>query len=146
MMTLSLKPLTPQAEGFAELLSESQLEGFRMLQRLAAEWDSGVNRFDRQGERLFGVFDAGRVVGTGGRNIDPFQDDGETGRIRHVYVAKALRKTGLGRLLLENVCADAHLHFRRLHLRAPKNAFGFYERLGFMRVTGVETATHHLML
>jgi GNAT superfamily N-acetyltransferase len=141
-----LRALTPEAQGFAELLTESRCQGFSMLQRLSDEWASGVNRFDRQGEILFGVFDAGRVVGTGGRNIDPFQDDGETGRIRHLYVAENLRKTGMGRLLIANICADAGRYFTRLHLRAPESAFGFYERLGFARITGIDTATHHLML
>jgi GNAT superfamily N-acetyltransferase len=141
-----LSPLTPEAEGFAELLAESRRDGFRMLQRLADEWENGVNRFDRRGEILFGVFDAGRVVGTGGRNIDPFQDDGKTGRVRHLYVAERLRKTGMGRLLIQNICADAGRYFTRLHLRAPESAFGFYEHLSFTCITGIDTATHQLIL
>jgi GNAT superfamily N-acetyltransferase len=141
-----LMPLPPQASGFSALLEESRRGGFRMLTRLEQEWQNGVNRFDRPGEILFGAFDGDHLVGVGGRNIDPFEEDPKIGRIRHVYVAENLRKLGIGRLLMKHILSDASLYFSRINVRAPTPAFGFYERLGFIRVDGIETITHHLAL
>lgn len=139
-------PLSPQASGFGALLEESQRGGFRMLDRLRDEWENGVNRFDRPGEILFGTFDDDFLVGVGGRNIDPFEENPKIGRVRHVYVRENLRKLGIGRLLMMHILNDAGLYFNRINLRAPTAAFGFYERLGFVRVEGIETVTHHLVL
>jgi GNAT superfamily N-acetyltransferase len=141
-----LKPLQPQASGFGTLLKESQRGGFRMLSRLKEEWENGINRFERPGEILIGAFDGDYLVGVGGRNIDPFEGNPKIGRIRHVYVAENLRKLGIGRLLMKHILSDANPYFSRINVRAPSPAFGFYERLGFVRVDGIETATHHLTL
>jgi hypothetical protein len=43
------------AADFVVLLAESEQAGLRFLRRLVDEWASGVNRFDRPGEALFGA-------------------------------------------------------------------------------------------
>jgi GNAT superfamily N-acetyltransferase len=141
-----LMRLSPQAIGFYALLEESRRGRFRMLNRLREEWENGINRFDRPGEILFGAFDGDYLVGVGGRNIDPFEADPKIGRIRHVYVAENLRRLGIGRQLMEHILSDAGLYFSRINVRAPTTAFGFYERLGFVRADGIETVTHHFAL
>ncbi len=139
-------PLTPHTEGFGALLTESQQAGFRMLVRLTDEWANGANRFDQKGEMLLGAFSGSQLVGTGGRNVDPFAGDPQIGRLRHFYVADAFRGQGIGRLLVERMLKDAALYFARLHVRAPVTAFGFYQHLGFRRVEGIDTATLQLIL
>jgi hypothetical protein len=56
---------------FASLLAESEQAGSRILRRLADEWSSGVNRFDRPGECLFGARMGRGLVALGGLNVDP---------------------------------------------------------------------------
>ena len=142
----ALLPLTPETAGFGELLAESERGGFRMLERLRAEWVNGINRFERRGEILVGAFEDKKLVGAGGRNLDPFVGDPRTGRIRHLYVAQACRKKGVGRLLMDCILTDAGIYFGRLNVRAPVAAFGFYEHLGFKRVEGSDTVSHTLIL
>lgn len=143
---MEIAPLMPEMPGFAALLDESQADGFGMLTRLKDEWESGVNRFDRRGETLFGVLAGGALVGVGGRNIDPFAGDPAIGRVRHVYVARDRRRDGVGRLIIAGILDDARSFFTCLHLRAPETAFGFYDHMGFERTTGIATATHRYML
>ena len=141
-----LLPLTPETAGFGELLAESERGGFGMLERLRAEWVNGTNRFERRGEILVGAFEDERLIGAGGRNVDPYAVDPRTGRVRHLYVAQAFRQTGIGRMLMDRILTDAGIYFRRLNVRAPAAAFGFYEHLGFERVEGSDTVSHMLML
>jgi GNAT superfamily N-acetyltransferase len=146
-MPVQLRPITPGTIGFSELESESLWYGFRMLDKLRQGWERDADlRFGRPGELLAGAFLGDTLIGIGGRSIDPYSGDLRIGRVRHVYVSERQRGAGIGRLLVENVMDDARRHFSRLTLRAPPAAFGFYEHLGFSRVEGLETATHHLLL
>lgn len=145
-MPVYLRPITPGTIGFIELESESLRNGFRMLERLRQGWEGdAVHRFGRPGEMLAGAFLDGTLIGAGGRSIDPYANDPRIGRVRHVYVLESRRGTGIGRLLIQNIVGDAGRYFSRLNLRAPPAAFGFYEHLGFTRVAGLETVTHHLL-
>lgn len=143
-MQVQLRPITPDTTGFAVLEDESLRCGFNMLLRLAQGW--GTHHFDRPGEMLAGAFLDERLIGIGGRSIDPYETDTRIGRVRHVYVMQDRRGAGIGRLLVDNILRDAGRHFTRLTLRAPPAAFGFYEHMGFRRVGGVATVTHHLLL
>jgi len=146
-MPVQLRPITPGTMGFGELESESLRHGFRMLERLRLGWESDADhRFSRPGEMLAGAFLDDALLGIGGRSIDPHAGDPRIGRVRHVYILEGQRGSGIGRLLIENAIRDAGRHFSRLNLRAPPAAFGFYEHLGFTRVEGLETVTHHLLL
>lgn len=71
-MDIQLTSVTPDSPGFAELRSQSMAEGFNMLRRLEDNWLSGLNRFDRPGEKLIGASVDGVIVGVGGLNIHPF--------------------------------------------------------------------------
>lgn len=146
-MLVQLRPITPGTIGFGELESESLRRGFRMLERLRQGWESDADhRFARPGEMLAGAFLDDALIGIGGRSIDPYAGDPRIGRVRHVYVLESQRGSGIGRLLMQNIIGDAGRHFSRLTLRAPPTAFGFYEHLGFARIEGLETVTHHLRL
>jgi GNAT superfamily N-acetyltransferase len=146
VLSCQLMPLTPKSKGFAELLDESRRSGFRMLARFEEGWSSGTNRFDRPGEMMLGAFAEAKLIGAGGRSIDPYDGDPRVGRLRHVYVAQNSRGLGIGHMLIAQMLADAGNHFTQIRVRAPVDAFGFYEHLGFARVVGREAVTHSLWL
>jgi hypothetical protein len=106
--------LAPPA--LAELLAESDSEGFRFIRRLVTAWDSGANRFQRPGEALFVARDGDRVVGVCGLNIVPFAGP-NVGRVRHLYVLAEYRRRGAAR---------------------------FYEAVGFRPVADDPHCTHAL--
>jgi len=129
------------------LLEESKRMGFRFVERLIAEWESGENRFDKDGEALFIARDDKRVVGICGINIDPYLGDPQVGRVRHLYVIAKERRKGVGRELVQRVIEEARRHFLYLRLRAAnEDSYRFYSALGFASVYGYENCTHFLDL
>ncbi|MBZ6077088.1 GNAT family N-acetyltransferase [Microvirga puerhi] len=141
-----LRPFLPEGADFAALEEQSLREGHRMVRRLGESWRDGSNRFSRPGEMLLGAYSGPLLTGVGGRNIDPYRDDVRMGRIRHLYIRTDYRRLGVGRHLMAALVADADTFFDYLNVRAPPEAFVFYERLGFARVIGDETVTHRLLL
>jgi len=136
-----LHDLTSSSVG--ELMAESERLGLRLIRRLADEWATGANRFDRPGEILFGAFIDGRLVGVGGLNIDPYAGDERIGRLRHLYVLSAFRRMGVGRQLVERVMKAAHGRFDDVRLRTNDAAAArLYEKLGFRRDIGRDDYTH----
>ena len=81
----------------AAILRESQDEGFRMVERLVHEWESGANRFAKPGELLLALRRGRSSLAVCGLNLDPFARSESIGRLRHLYVAKAWRRRGWGR-------------------------------------------------
>ncbi|PDQ22149.1 GNAT family N-acetyltransferase [Mesorhizobium sanjuanii] len=141
-----LKRLRPTARGFDALKEESRQEGYWMLVRLADGWASGRNIFRKRGEALFGAWHGDELVGVCGLNIDPYFNDRDQGRVRHLFVSALHRRNGVGRMLVETVINRAREYFAVLNTRAPKEAFGFYEGLGFERLEGEEFVTHRMTL
>lgn len=132
-----------QIEG---LVDEAKREGFEFVQRTIDEWDSGVNRFSRVGEGLWGVFSGAELVGIGGLNIDPYVKEAGVGRVRHLYVRRDHRRKGCAGLLMQTIIGQAWVHFRLLRLFTANPAAGsFYERLGFERME-VERVSHVMRL
>jgi N-acetylglutamate synthase-like GNAT family acetyltransferase len=126
----------------APLVSAADREGHAFVRRLREEWDSGANRFDRAGEALFGAFAGKRLVGVGGLNRDPFANADGVGRLRHLYIAPEMRRSGVGRLLVERIVTEAKTGFSVVRLRTlSADAAAFYRRLGFVEVDE-EAATH----
>ncbi|MER9337381.1 GNAT family N-acetyltransferase [Mesorhizobium sp. M0293] len=130
---------------FDTLKQESRLEGYWMLVRLADGWASGRNKFLKRGEALYGAWHGRELAGVCGLNIDPYFEGRGHGRVRHLFVSARHRRTGLGRMLVETVIDRARRHFTVLNTRAPREAFGFYERLGFLPVEGEEFVTHRMV-
>ncbi|MBI1259146.1 MAG: GNAT family N-acetyltransferase [Chloroflexi bacterium] len=129
------------------LLDESLVEGYRFLQTLWDEYESGRNRFDRPDARLFGLFDDQYLVGVGGVQRDPYQNRPDVGRVRHVYVLEAYRRQGAGKRLVETLVNYARDHFDLLTLRTQTQAAtAFYEAIGFDNQPEVSQATHCLWL
>src|SRR5436190_24023588 len=74
-------------------------EGYRHLDRLGADWAAGTTRFDREGEALLAAYSDGTLAGIGGLTIDPADPDAL--RLRRFYVARAARRSGIGRALAQ---------------------------------------------
>jgi hypothetical protein len=130
------------APGLEEMLAEAQREGYKFLDTLLREWESGKNRFDSPGEALCGYLDHGVLLAIGGLNLDPFLNDPSIARIRRVYVREAWRNQGIGAALLDNLINIARQNFRCVRLRADSpRAARLYERKGFVP-TPNPSATH----
>jgi GNAT superfamily N-acetyltransferase len=135
------------ADRLAPLIAESEASGLRFVRRLAEEWESGDNRFDRAGEALFGALRGRRLLGVCGLNVDPYAGEPRVGRVRHLYVLTAYRRHGVGRQLVAAVIAAAHGSFATLRLgTANPEAARLYEVLGFRRHAGDARCTHVLEL
>jgi len=133
--------------GIEALVAESEAAGLHLVSRLADEWRSGHNRFDRPGEDLFGAMVGGQLVGVCGLNVDPYATAPRVGRVRHLYVLVAHRRHGVGRQLMDRVLAAARGPFDTLRLRTGNAAAArLYENLGFQRCPGVADCTHLLEL
>ena len=133
---------------FDALVDESERQGYRFVPRLADEWASGANRFDRPGEALFAARIDGRLVGACGLNVDPYTRVVGVGRVRHlyVYVLADYRRLGVGRQLVEQVLDAARGRFGRLRLSTQNPAAAqLYERLEFERRAAADH-THLLEL
>jgi GNAT superfamily N-acetyltransferase len=140
-----LKRLDPSHPAFADLVEESRREGFWMLVRLADGWAQGRNRFARRGETLLAAWRGDELAGVCGLNVDPYVERRREARVRHLYVRPAYRRDGVGRLLVDAIVEKARSYFPVLNVRAPPEAFAFYEALGFRRFES-ESATHRLDL
>ncbi|WP_144184906.1 GNAT family N-acetyltransferase [Elioraea rosea] len=135
--------------GFTALAEDARQEGHRFLDRMAADWHAGTNRFDRPGEMVIGAWVGETLAGVLGRGIDPHSQDPSVGRLRHLYVRRDMRGRGIGAALARHALADAAQHFRLIRVRmGPDNpgAAAMYNALGFTRVTGNPFATHALPL
>jgi len=132
---------------FDPLVAESERAGYRFVRRLVEEWSSGANRFDRPGESLFVARMGERVIGVCGLNVDPYTAAEDVGRVRHLYVLSAYRRTGVGRLLVARVMEAARGRFDMLRLSTQNPAAAqLYERLGFDRRAGAADHTHLMVL
>jgi GNAT superfamily N-acetyltransferase len=135
------------ADRVAPLVNESEEEGLQFVARLAEEWSSGRNRFDRPGEVLFGAGLDGRLVGVCGLNVDPYARDPRVGRLRHLYVLTAHRRLGVGGQLVGVVVGAAHGPFTTLRLSTSNpSAARLYESRGFRRQAGDAHCTHVMEL
>lgn len=136
-------PEDPLAGRLAALVAESEQAGFLFVRRLVEEWGSGANRFSRPGEALFVAEVDGRPVGVCGLSIDPYVAGGRVGRVRHLYVAAAYRRRGIGGRLVHAVVAAAEGVFDRLRLRTDTAAASrFYEARGFQPIVNEPNCTH----
>lgn len=129
------------------LLTSSLDEGYKLIQTLQDEYVSGKARFDSDGAVLYGVYADETLVAIGGVHRDPYLDQPDVGRIRHVYVMPEQRRTGVGRRLMVALMDHSREHFAFLTLRTPTaHADAFYVSLGFSREPRFEHATHWLTL
>lgn len=142
---ITIKPITPYSADFERLREESQALGFNMLNRLAAYWLDGSNRFSAPGEALYGAFLGEALVGVCGLNRDPFDAYPRAGRVRHLYVSHAVRGVGVGELLLAEITRHARGFYDYLNAHVPQTAWRFYHKTGFTPVEAEPRITHRLV-
>ena len=136
-----------EIEEIRSLAQAAQAEGYRFLNRLVQDLESGENRFDKSGEALFGVYESNELIAVGGLNVDPYSVDKRVGRVRRVYVKPSHRRRGVGALLLKAIVEQAKGRFDTLHLRTDTEAASaFYCSLGFQNEPLGKNHTHYLRL
>jgi len=141
-MPIHIEPATMLGPDLEPLVAEADADGHLFVRRLRDAWASDQNRFDRPGELLLTARIDGALAGIGGLNVDPYAHDDQVGRLRHLYVARAARRTGVGGVLVRRILAHAAPHFAIVRLRTDSaDAASFYTRLGF-HPTDQEGATH----
>ncbi|CEG26196.1 GNAT family N-acetyltransferase [Bacillus sp. B-jedd] len=130
------------------LAKESKEEGFRFVERLVNDYESGMNTFCLPGEALFAVFThAGEPAAIGGLNRDPFSAEKAIGRLRRFYVRQIYRRTWIGSLLLTEILSEAKKHYDTVVLHTDTvEADEFYTSYGFSKGEGYLNSTHFLRL
>jgi ribosomal protein S18 acetylase RimI-like enzyme len=125
------------------LLAASEAEGFEFVRRVVNEWETGANRFSREGEALLGCFLDGRLVAICGLTRDPYQSEATVGRLRNLYVLPEYRGREIGTALARRVIELAGSAYEVLRLRAATpRAATLYDRLGFTSTTELANCTH----
>ncbi len=117
--------------GIAVLRAEARREGHRFLERLAADWTSGIVRFDRPGEALLTASLAGALAGVGGLTLDPAVPGAL--RMWRFYIHPAWRRQGIGRRLAVALLERPGTAGRSVTVNAGTVlAPVFWEALGFV--------------
>jgi GNAT superfamily N-acetyltransferase len=126
---LELEPvLDALPVGFDALRADALAEGFRQVERLAADWEAGTTRFDRDGEALLAARLNGVLVGIGGLTIEPVVPGAL--RMRRFYVRPAFRRIGVGRRLVTALLAGVDSE-RSITVNAGPASISFWESLCF---------------
>lgn len=148
-MTLRFKKVSCLPRDFMELVYSSEIEGHRFVRNTWIEWKTGKNTFSLKGESFFLVYDEDRPVACCGLNRDPYIDEDDVGRLRHLYVDPAYRRRGIATELAEMIINSARPHFKIVRLRANSQDLGshdFYDVYGFSQSTGDKFETHRIEL
>jgi len=133
--------------GLEQLVQTSLAEGFRFVQVLRDQWNSGENRFAKPGEALFAAHHRGSLAGVCGLNRDPHSADPTVGRLRRLFVSKSFRKQGVGRALVLHALSFAREDFSLVRVRTETSEADLFCRaLGFLPVLSPIDATHELQL
>jgi GNAT superfamily N-acetyltransferase len=126
-----------------ELRAEADAEGVRNQGMLECDFASGTERFSKPGEILLAAFGGDTLVAIGGLTVEPDQSL-RAMRLRRVFVRKAWRGRGIGRLLGEALMKHGFESVDLLTLNAAvPGAPAFWEALGFSRVAHT-TRTHEM--
>jgi len=116
--------------GFEDMQVEARAEGYRFLDRLAADWEAGTVNFDRDGEALVAAWHGGTLAGIGGITLDPAIPG--VLRMRRFYVRAAFRRGGIGRALTYALLGPARQSGKPVLVNAGTTiAPAFWEALGF---------------
>jgi len=137
-----------RSAGLDQILTESQKNGYGMIERLITEWESGATDFSGENEAYFAYEKHGEVLGVGGINEEPYLRIKEYGRMRHLYVLKKWRRKGVGREIVSATIEFAKDHYNLMTLMTPKDGSAdvFYESLGFKKCDSLERVSHTLIL
>ena len=116
--------------GFEALRAEALAEGWNHIERLAAEWSSGEQRFRQPGEVLVVCFVGDVLAAIGGLTVDPILPAAL--RVRRFYVSTAFRRLGVGRAIALRLLDRARDTGRPVTVNAGLGSAPFWESLGFI--------------
>jgi GNAT superfamily N-acetyltransferase len=116
--------------GFQTMRGEALAEGYRFLERLAADWDFGALRFTRPGEMLLAAYSDGVLAGIGGLTVDPVLS--KALRMRRFYIRKAFRRHGIGQRLAAALLEPVLARGCPVTVNAAAGSAGFWDSLGFV--------------
>jgi len=121
-------------EDFDRLRAAAAAEGWRHMDRLAAEVAAGAPVF----LALFAVREGGSLAGIGGLTEEPLPDDGAPAlRLRRDYVHPDARRRGVGRTLATAIIQEGLDSARRLTVHTDDSrAEAFWRTQGFTPVSG----------
>ena len=135
--------VTDISEGIRELAKIASLDGQRNVDTLVKEFDSGINRFNKPGEALFGAYEATSILGIGGINIDPYYESSTVARVRRLFVKPDARRRGVATALMLQIEETGRRHFSRLQLLTnSQTASRFYLSLGYETVEHDKKVSH----
>jgi GNAT superfamily N-acetyltransferase len=117
--------------GFETMRAEALAEGYRFLERLAADWESGALRFTKAGEVLLAAYSDGVLAGIGGVTVDPVIP--EALRMRRFYIRERFRRHGIGQQLALALLAQPVGRDGPVTVNAAAGSAPFWEALGFIR-------------
>ena len=120
--------------GMATLAEAAARVDVRNVGKLIAAWESGEQRFVRDGAALFAAFVGNDLAGIGG--VKREAGAGESAmRMHRFYVHPMYRRQGAGRLLADAAMAQglASAALLTCNARASAAAAVFWEALGFAR-------------
>ena len=124
------------------LATLASAEGFMFLDRFVSELQTGTITLDSPREFFLGFVAHGEIVGMGGVTPDPYVQDRQTGRVRHLYVRSDHRRESVGRKLIRELESRAFMTYSTLRLRTDTiPAARFYEAIGYHPVDD-DTAAH----
>jgi GNAT superfamily N-acetyltransferase len=115
--------------GFDTLRAEALADGHGFVERLVADWISGENRFDRDGEALLAAFVKEELAGIGGLTLDPVVAGAL--RMRRFYVRPAFRRGGIGRGLASELPGRTLRRGGAITVNAAPGSVPFWESPGF---------------
>ena len=133
------------SDAIRQLVAEACAEGFDWIGNLEAAW--AERPFDRPGEGLFTAWIGDRLVGVAAITEDHYLRDGQTGRLRFVYVSPASRGCGVAEALTQRCRAQAGRRWGaiRLHTNNPVAA-QLYAKHGFSGVPIADAEATHAKL
>jgi len=117
--------------GFETMRAEALATGYRLLERLAADWESGTLPFTKPGEVLLAAYSDGVLAGIGGITVDPVIP--EALRMRRFYIREPFRRHGIGQQLVLALLAQAVCRVGPVTVNAAAGSAPFWEALGFIR-------------
>ena len=130
LAAVRLEPIIEELPGgFETLRAEAHAEGYKFLERLAADWNSGATRFNRPGEALLAAYIVNELAAIGGLTIDPVVLDAL--RMRRFYVRKRDRRSGIGRRLAAALLERAAQAGCPVTVNAGAGSERFWQALGF---------------
>ena len=142
VLTIGEAPGAPLSDAVQLLIAEARQEGFDWMANLEGAWVEGP--FIGPGEALFLAWVGDRLVGVAAITEDHYLRDGQTGRLRFVYVSPTSRGCGIADALTTHCLARAAGRWAviRLHTDNPVAA-RLYAKFGFALLADADgEATH----